>query len=253
MAVVTAWLPPAANGAFEIAIAKLTERWTQDWFSGSGQVIVNAALARSTRSTSWSAFDSVTIGMGRNGFAVLGSAICNGIGEPENRRDRRILEELGTAACQDLAQVFGATPDAALIGKSDGVELDRLARFTVACAQGKWTLVLALGAETLIFARQHAAQSGMPPTLGSLAAGLANEDCPIVAHLGRATISTGELAAISKGDVIQFDRGIQAPVPLVIAGRNPAHGSARVVMAGRDMCLTMTDPISIEAREAAPA
>lgn len=95
-----------------------------------------------------------------------------------------------------------------------------------------WHILLALGSRARIAIRRAAAGGGPAPTLATLREAVAPERVAVGCHIGRATLSAGEVAGLAAGDLITFDRRLSDDLPLTVACQIASGGKARIVDEG---------------------
>jgi flagellar motor switch/type III secretory pathway protein FliN len=243
------WLPPASRAETEAVIARVVVPWAQAWFAGLEMPVVSQTPVSTLRRQCWRGGGQVLIGSEAAVTARIGLAICAGRGDSSNPHDQAVLTLLGEEAANQLATLLGA-PNYWLAPKTEQSPPDWARHcFLLTGPNREWSLALAVGDEALSVLRRAECPAGDPPRLGQLSAALARESCTLEVHLGHAQIDAAELAALAVGDVIVLDCAALQPVPLLIAGKCPATGSATIRPTVAALQVSITTPISLSARE----
>jgi len=245
------WLPAASRADLETVMRFVVERWLADWITGPvGFDIVSSAQPDNV-SDDWRGARGAWLQGGLADAAALGLAACDGRADSINPVDRDLLERVGDDMLNDFLVRLGAGP-----GKNAVPERGYTApgpngpdgakhRFRVAASKGEWSLLLALGESVLVRLRKAMAGSSRTPDIIPLSTALAGEEVRLGCHLGSAGITAADLSTLTAGDVLVFDRHIEASVPLTINGNLPRTGRALIGAQAGAIQVTLTEAIDL--------
>jgi hypothetical protein len=233
-AIAVPWLPPPRKGEAEAAIAKVLAPWSAAWFAQAVRLTVVPAAPAPTSPAGWHGDGDARAAAEACDTVALGLTACAGRADPANPADRQVLEAIGAEMLADLAMRLGEA------SAGEGARFEH--GFAVEPECGGWRMALALGAGALTRARKAAAGSGRRPLVAPLAAALADEDVGLGCHLGEARVTAAEIAALAVGDLLVLDRGLDAPLPLTVAGAVPRTGLARIAAADGTIRVTVAEP-----------
>lgn len=245
----TLWLPLGTKTEVEAALQISLSKWAKQWFVDQPVLKVSQTPVTALRKVNWQGGNGVFAGLEDGVSARLGLAICGGVGDLTNQQDCALLERLAADACLQLAELLRAGPAKSGQECSGPVPPGSDDCFLVSPSGREWSIALAMSAETVVRLRRSSAPSMTTFKLGSLSAALANETCAIAVNLGQAELSSAELASLGIGDVVVFDRATDQALPLVIEGRSPERGTAKLQSTGGELRVLIADPISLNARE----
>lgn len=228
------WLPPAADGEVERAVAAFAAPWALEWLPGAEEVRVQGHSARLGEDLSWFGAPGAVVGVTPAGRSKLAAILVGGQTDPENSVDRDLLDRLARAALDDLAS---------RMEQGAGGEDPRAAghmTFRLSCGDDGALLLLSLGARARTAMRKAAAGRGPLPALASLREALAPEPIAIGCHIGRAELSAGEVAGLAPGDLITFDHRLTDELPLTVACQIAAKGKAKILDEGEGPAVRIT-------------
>jgi len=237
------WLPPAPTGAVERLIAMLADSWAAEWIDAPARCRVSDADPSADGASIWHGAATAAVGMDPAQALELGQAIVADAGDPENPRDRDILEKLGEAAMAKLA--------AALVKATEADGAEKLCRpdanntlYRLSGGHG-WTAHISLGDLSAVRLRQHGAGRLHRPALGQMSRAFASERVRLGCHLGKAELFAGDLAALTKGDLIVLDRGTADDLPITIDGAAAATGKASVAAEAEGLVVRIRETPSL--------
>ena len=122
------------------------------------------------------------------------------------------------------------------------------AALPLACAFGVDSraplLIIAVAHDVLV----ELAKVALPPPaklnhLSSLSDGLAAQNVAISAHVGRCVLTLAEVGALGVGDVLVFDRAVDAPLDVLLHGGGTTIARCTVARDGERFDLTLLDAI----------
>ncbi|PTS90557.1 hypothetical protein DBR17_01145 [Sphingomonas sp. HMWF008] len=253
-----AWLPAGAIMALAIdrVLSEVVQSWSLKWFA-SRAVRPLDALTAGPVPTGW---EGQMLLLDRDlGLAVSGDATAILAGAMLDRdvptdvqtdADRRVFVEMVRICledlCRRLAEAFrfdasarwerfpgdtASVPDGVLVCGL-GIESHApLMRFMVA-------------PDTLV----EMAKAGLPPPergrpLAGIACGLAAQAVSVSAQIGRCSLTLADVAGLNIGDVLVFDRALDAPVDLVVNGAGPPLARCTIVQNDDRFDLMLLDSI----------
>lgn len=226
------WLPPASIVEVETAIACEVGDWLVRWLVDPPRVAVKqlSCSASGHSEQTPEAADTVSMGL----------AACAGRGDAQNVLDRDLLEAVGLEMVTDLLAFLAGPKSRALSGEAE--------RFAIGSEQGRWNVEVVLGQQDLIALRKRAAGASRAVTLGSLGEALAGEQVLLGCHLGAATLTAAEVAAIGIGDLIVLDRQVAQELPLTVDGLTCASGAARISQLENTVAIHLVGAVDLRAR-----
>lgn len=162
--------------------------------------------------------------------------------------DRRTIADLATAClddlCRRLAEMFRLPGDARW-SQLEGEMLPLIDR-PRGCGigvNGRTPLLQVVAGTDLLIASIKAGL--IPPLPGSplqpIASGLAAQSIMVAAVLGRCQLTLADMAGLSAGDVLVFDRATDASLPLAIDGRTQG-GRCSVEQSNDGLQLKLLEP-----------
>jgi hypothetical protein len=178
----------------------------------------------------WHVAVDVRIGAQRAAELRLGSAACGGEGSVDHHGDQEIFENIAgrmLADLRDFLQVEIAKSAApyrsAAQSCTEGGEL-----FVISTQPPAWAIGVSLSPEGTIALRRRATGRGVSSILSSRQVAVEAEIVALGCHLGDATLSTAEIAALEPGDLIVLTRKITEDLPIAVNGEVPVSGTARL-------------------------
>jgi hypothetical protein len=238
------WLPPAARGDVESALARWLGRWLEGWIAEPCRLRVQPRTRGEIRALQWRGAPGAMVGAGADAEAQLGRDLCGGEGDVAHQPDRDILRPLATRLLDDLASSLqGLAEPGNGRPLRDGVPDGEL--FTAAPEQGGWSIALALAPATVIALRKAVAAGGRRAAVGSRQAAIAPQMARLGCQLGQTRLSAGDVAALAVGDVIVLDRRPGIPLPLTIEGHVCARGKVVITRSAEGAVMTIAEKASL--------
>lgn len=226
------WLPCAGPGEAEASIASAVEDWIGHWLADP-PVLVCVPLDETSRNQD--------IALSVRNKAALGLAACGNRADAANPRDLEVLEAVGTALLEDL-QAWLAGLESAEIGPAGK------SAFVLRSAGKPWSIRIALSDGQINCLRKRAAGALRKIEPAPLMQALQTETGVLGCHLGRARLTAADISALSPGDLIVLDRGLNDIVPVTVQGNVCAAGSARVARDGGAIGIRMAEAIGLHTR-----
>lgn len=246
------WLPACDTAQAQDAVRAAVARWATGWFGPDHTLRTAPILGSSLRKIEWFGAAGAHAGVLSTDIAKLGLAAAGGHGELANRRDKAVFEQLGQQIWQSLAPPFcWDGNDGASVPGANAVPGPKDACFAVTSRNGGWALYLALDQTAIVMARRGVERISNRPALGSIRDAISTERCILSGHLGRASLSSSELASLTKGDVIMLDLLRTKPVPLLVNYVNPEQGTAYIESNTGALRVNIDTPISLQTRSSA--
>lgn len=214
------WLPPAAPGEVESALRDAATVWLARW-------VVDAPCRDTPDVTSDEGGEHRPAGATATDLATLGAAACANRADPLNPRDREALERVGRAMLNDLVADIAGRAGSTEHGEH-GCDAAPHAAYVLASSALGWSIGIKISAAQQIALRRRASYPARSMRLGSLQAALKDELVEVGCHLGRASLTAAEVAALGVGDLIVLDRQLRNALPLTVAGSVCARGTACV-------------------------
>lgn len=215
------WLPPPLEGdaAVERAVVRAAAPWLADWFRRPPSLILRRQRPGS-RVEAWRGSPGCRLGAGDQDALPLGMAVLEGEIDDGDETDQAIAARLGEAMIADLAARLDMAPGDSMMDD------DPPLRF--ALSGGSWTLPLELGADAVTALRSAGAPGRKRTALVPLSEALAGETVVLGCTVGAAILPAGDIAGLAPGDLLVLDRKVGGQVPLTVAGRAAAIGSAAI-------------------------
>jgi flagellar motor switch/type III secretory pathway protein FliN len=231
------WLPPPAEGDVERAIGLFLADWARTWFVAPVRLRAVKFPGRNDNSLRWYGNHGSRVGVMSPCRLNLGAALVDHQADLDHLQDQAILLGLADAAAEDLA--------ARLAPLQPQADNSKVSMFRLADDSPAWSLVLCLSEQIQIALRRASARHKRPPQLAPLSEALAPERVRIGCRIGSAQISAGELAELSKGDLITFDHRTTDSLQLTIADQPCSKGKARIVGEGPDVAVKIVESLDL--------
>ncbi len=245
------WLPPGAPG-LDKKLLEVVEDWSRKWF-GDDEVSLryNADLTqpsgkaenrRACGAHGW-------LEMSGDALIALGTAALHlGGNRPRPEQDRALLQSVGDDCAAALCDAIGAAFDEKT---GNGARQARLAGVEPAVG---WTIERPSTSLRLAFfmseeGRVSALRDAMPPLppagpLDSPVRALAPLSVELSAVLGRCKLRVSELSSLTPGDVIVFEREVDATLPLAINTAAAPRGACTVSRDEDTLVLEIAIPLA---------
>jgi flagellar motor switch/type III secretory pathway protein FliN len=215
------WLPPPAAGDVERALDAFVAEWAGLWLVAPGPRETRASADRTDKSLDWFGRPGARVGLAPACRRRLGLALVVSQAEIDHLPDQVVLGRLADAAVRDL----GSRLSALCAAETDGAPT----LFCLSSGANGWSLWFEFGEDIRIALRLRAAGSKTPPKLTSLSEAIAPQMVRLGCRIGSATISAGDLAGLSTGDLIELDHRITDSLKLTIAGHSSLSGKAKII------------------------
>jgi flagellar motor switch/type III secretory pathway protein FliN len=226
----TSWLPEGAltGGAVERALESIAAAWSETWLARELIQLLPASLrqtpAEADGMVPWKDHsDGLSLSLaqnGRNSLAVLMLGLHSN--DLPSQVDRLVMDRLADRALDDLgirlAAAFGFGAEWAGSIATGPRDLQPI-HYRFGTTAGAPLITLAIEAPAAVSLIKARMPSPRDTTLGSLSAGLEQQEVSISGRLGGCTISLAELSALVSGDVIVLDRATSDPIELAVAGK----------------------------------
>lgn len=230
------WLPPASEEEIAAAISRMVAPWRDRWFIGAPSLSCKPLHKQGL--SDMAPRPAVIISAAERDEKAAASEAIGQQADPANPRDNDLLARLGRAIALDLRQ---SLEEAA--GEIDGGARD-FTWWSLALSSDNWSIDLGLSTGAVCRIRQRAAGRRSEPQLGKLQSAISAETVSIGCHLGSARITAGELATLTPGEVIMFDRKRSDTVPLVVNGVPASIGAVRISASADGPVLTLAHPFA---------
>ncbi len=219
-AAVVPWLPAAAPGEEEAALAAFVRDWAAQWFVNLPVLRVATGKAARIGDSRYCLDPLSCASAGEADVFALGFQLVGEQAHPDNRRDRDILGTLGKACFDALAHQLDE-----IRGGTSG---DPAAYRLIGEGQG-WSIELMLDRAALNRLRKLAAGPGRAkPQLGSRSAALAPERIALGCRLGKSALTAAQLSQLAQGDVIVLDRKVNEALALTLGAQVASRGQGKI-------------------------
>jgi hypothetical protein len=229
-------LPEAAleDCAAEQLLADLTRQWSAKWFARQnmrplGSITYRTPPEASADGAGWLVLDEdLAIAVPDASRIAIASAMLDRPIDDATLTDadRQTVGDLAAAGlddlCRRLAEMFRLSGDARWSQLDSGLRpsIDRPRGCSIG-VNGRTPLLQFVASTDLLITSIKSAL--IPPLSGSplqpIASGLAAQSITVAAVLGRCQLTLADIADLSEGDVLVFDRDTHASLPLAIDGR----------------------------------
>lgn len=251
MSAARAWLPPGTcHARVDQRIAEAMRDWSRDWM-GDEIIVARPEGVQAPRPSSSGTLHPLAPGAWlvapANLVPLLGQLALRvgGSGEVADA-DQPIVESVGSEALEDLqsrlvrelgltssGQSGAPAPDATIAQRWTIERRGSPLRFELVVSEA-WRTELAL-------ALMPAPSASMP--LDSAATAIASVEVELGASIGRCALTVAELRSLSPGDVLLFDRPLDAALPLAIDGAPTARGTGAVAREADRLLLHIVEPL----------
>lgn len=252
-----AWLPDGAIRALDLdaKLAELTRDWSGKWFARQTvrPLETLAPDAPATGEDAWLALErDLAIGLAAGGRTALFGLMLNVEvpDMPRSAEDERLIAEVTQAClddlCRRLAEAFRLDGSVRwsrrAVGDRPAIDAPLTCTFGSSPRTPLLRLVVAGDAPVGL------AKVGLPPPvraerLAGVAEGVARQDVALSAHVGRCALSLADVAGLSVGDVLVFERAVDAPLDLVVDGGGTPVARCTVARADDRFDLTLLTAI----------
>lgn len=245
------WLPKDAltPASFERAIKSLVDEWGRHWFAtvqANCRIKLREIGNAEPSETSWRScsgeFGISVAGAGRIAIAeamlertISGSAI--------QTADQPILTDITDRCLDDLLARISkiAALDCNLDVSSKAVAAKDAMSWDIGLREGRTGLTLVISRGALVRWRRSFAPSAELPMLGRIQAALLPQPVALSLEVGRGSLTLAELDQLAIGDVVLLDRGVDAPLGLLAAGR-PTGITAALRQDGTQTTIEILEP-----------
>lgn len=253
-----AWLPDTAIRALDIdrVLSDLTRAWSARWFA-SRAVRPLDPLSGGTAPTGYGGeclmLDrELAVCLSADARTLLSGAMLNldVPGDGRSEADDRLLDDLTQACLDDLCRRLAET-----FRLDTGARWERFTVDTVpvleapqVCAVGVDSdapmLRMLVARDMLVgLAKAHLPPRGKPMPLAGIASGLAAQSVTVSATIGRCPLTLADVAGLGVGDVLIFDRALDAPVDLVVDGTDRPLARCTIARTDDRFDLTLLESI----------
>lgn len=252
------WLPDAAleGCAVERSLADVAHQWSAKWFARQNMRLLGAMsciepLPACPAEQGWMVLDDdLAVGVPGMSHVAIASLMLDRPIETSTLSvaDHQMVHDLATACLDDLcgrlAQIFRLPPDSRWrMSDSASPPLIDRPRGCGIGLEGKPPLLhLVVSTDLLVASIKSALAIPVPGNaLGPIASALATQPLGVTAALGRCQLTLADLAGLSEGDVLIFDRATSASLPLAIDG-GASGGLCSVERHGEHLQLKIITP-----------
>lgn len=246
------WLPHDTNYApLEDRITAAVRSWAQSWFGDDGlnlqvdstanAVSLPSSSVQLCASGAWLiASETMVEAMGRAALQLGREAIIH-------EADRPVIESVGSEALEGLrdhlVRELRLEKSGAVDGRSSGIPVG--SRWTIeAVSVGlRVDFVLSEVERTNALLRLLPKAAPAQP-LATAVDALAPLKIELSATLGRCAITVAELRTLAPGDVLLFDRPLDAHLPLMVNGTRATRGSCSVARESDGLRLQIIEPLT---------
>lgn len=249
--VVSSWLPAATRSDLDAVIRRVAEHWLADWIEGPITIDVVTPARVDGKAGDWRGSPGRWLHVAEQDLIALGIGACDGRTDRLNPVDRELLVRVADEMLADLMGRLGEEADASQSWARGAVthgweELEGAKhRFGVTAARQDWSLLIALDETAIVGLRKAATGTSRAPDMGSLSRALASETVRLGCHLGKMEITAAELSELAAGDVLAFDRRLDAAVPLTVEGNLLRKGKGRLGAETGSIEVRLIEPIEM--------
>lgn len=234
----------------------MVRQWSARWFARQtvglmGTIVPLPPMASGAEAHSWLVLDEdMAIAVPDASRLVIASMMLDKEIDATTLTDadRQLVGDLATACLDDLcrrfAQAFRLSADARWAQLDSGLvpRIDRPRGCSLDVRGTAPLLRLVVGTDLVIASIKAALTVPLGRgRLGSVAAALANQAVTVSAMIGRCSLTLADMADLSKGDVLVFDRDAGTSLPLTI-NAIPGPGRCAVEQADGGFHLKILEP-----------
>jgi hypothetical protein len=229
------WLPSEAlgGGAVDRLVADAIGAWSEHWFArrlmrgiGASAALDSGALGRLRHLQLRFSDGGLALALEDDAWVAIARLMLDEPADrhPQTPADEQLVERLAVACIEDLcarlAGTFGLAKSSSW--RRGGIESLPFAEACVLAFGASETAptIRILVANELVarIVRASARPGRKPPPLRPLAEALARQKIGLSAQVGGCSLSLGEFAGLSPGDVLVLDTAAESELPLAVDG-----------------------------------